>query len=135
LQQLKTETLHGVYPELAEDLREIILIYIQALNTMKNNILRNQDFLLGIEESWDSYYEVTVKFVEEVTIGPHTYHHLLDPKNQKSFYLRPRYVDHHIEGIFVDRQIVVNISKTDTDGGQTNIRPPRFYATGILKLP
>ena len=102
---------------------------------MKTNVLENKSFVLGVEESWDSYHEIEVKFVKELRIDTYSYYIFEDTKTKQTFYLSPRYTGHHIEGIFADRQIVVNISKRDTNSGQTNTKPPQFYAIGILQVP
>ncbi|MGB8215266.1 MAG: hypothetical protein WCE68_17085 [Anaerolineales bacterium] len=102
---------------------------------MKTNTLENQEFLLGVEEGWDSYFEVTVKFYKEVTIHGYPYHLFLDEKGEKLYYLRPRYKGHSIEGIYVEKQILVNIAKEDGDVDLNNHQPPPFYTMGILRLP
>ena len=102
---------------------------------MKTNILEHRDFLLSVQEEWDSYYEVTVKFIKEVTTHGYTYHLFTDKEAEKSYYLRPRYTGHDIEGIFVEKRIIVNIAKKDSDVDRGNNQSPIFYATGILQLP
>ncbi len=102
---------------------------------MKTNILENQDFLLGVQEDWDSYYEVKVKFIKEVNIGVYIYYLFADKNTEKSFCLSPRYEGHHIEGIYVEKQIVVNLFKGGLDVNQVYNKQPIFYATGLLKLP
>jgi hypothetical protein len=101
---------------------------------MKTNTLENQDFLLGIQEEWDLYHEVAVKFIKEITTQGYGYHLFADAKGEMSYYLRPRYSGHDIEGIFVEKRIIVNIAKKDSGAKQDINRSPVFYATGILKL-
>ncbi|NCP87984.1 hypothetical protein GW781_13445 [bacterium] len=102
---------------------------------MKTNIFKNQNFILGVEEEWDIYYEVAVKFVEEVTINNYWYHVFSDENTGKTFYLRPLFSGHPIEGIFIEKRIDVSISKKEHPVDKTNTKIPTDYATGILKLP
>jgi len=102
---------------------------------MKTNILKGHDFILGVEEDWNSYYEVKVKFIEEVSVDIYTYHLFKDQKNGNYFYISPRYKEHQIEGVFAEQRIIVNIFKGSLDILQEKNIQPEFYATGILKLP
>lgn len=101
---------------------------------MKTNILANHKFVLGLQEDWNSYYEATVEFVREVTFQSFDYLLFEDRTSNRSYYLRPRLVGHDIEGIFVEKNINVNISKKDPDPHQNGNKPPIFYATGMLRL-
>jgi len=102
---------------------------------MESSILANRDFILGVQEKWDSYYEVVVKFVVEVAFDGYACHSFVDKKTDKHYYLRSRYSGHQIEEVFVERQIVVDLFLVDTDYCQASKQHGIFYATGILKLP
>lgn len=101
---------------------------------MESSILANRDFILGVQEKWDSYYEVMVKFANEITFDDYAYHSFVDEKTDKCYYLRSRYIGHQIEGVLVERQIIVDLFLVDADSYQTNEQQAIFYATGILKL-
>lgn len=102
---------------------------------MNKYILTNNVFLLGVEENWDTYHEVTVRFVEKVNIGEYTYYLFVDIKTDEHFYLRPRYAGHRIEGISAEKRIVVNLFKRTLDVDPGSDQQPQFYATGLLQLP
>jgi len=94
---------------------------------MYKNILETRSYILGVDETWDNYYELTVKFIEEVTIGEYSYHHFIDESSNNSFYLKPRYTGQSIEWVMV-QNVIVNIVSKDSN------EQLRFRATGILKL-
>ncbi len=98
---------------------------------MTNNILDNKEFLLGIQENWDSYYEATVQFVNESIIKGFNYYVFTDKRTGSLYYLLPRYKGQFIEGIFARKRIIVNIAKQ----GPNIDQPLVFFATGILQLP
>jgi hypothetical protein len=75
-----------------------------------------------------------VKFVEEVVIDINIYHLFADKINKRYFYLRPRYVGYQIEGVFVDKQIIVNLFILDSEIYQSDKKQSISYATGALKL-
>lgn len=101
---------------------------------MGTSILANQDFILDVQEKWDSYSEVVVKFVDEVAFDGYAYHSFADEKTDKHYYLRSRYSGHQIEGVLVERQVIVDLFLLDADFYQGSKRQAIFYATGILKL-
>src|SRR5512143_3377051 len=98
---------------------------------MRVELFGEREFLLGIEESWDSYKEVTVRFVDDATIAGHTFHIFRNPQSQTSFYLRPRYEGHRIAEV-LGGKVVVSIYAWDPDSSRQ--LQPRFYATGLLQL-
>ncbi len=102
---------------------------------MKKSILENHDFVLGVEEEWNLYYEVIVKFIEEVTINANTYHLFVDESTKKYFYLRPRYSGHNIAGVFVEKQVIVNLFAVDSEPYQADKKQSITHATGVLKIP
>jgi len=97
------------------------------------SILENHEFLLGVEEKWDLYYEVTVVFIKEVAVENNNYHVFVDKKNEKYYRLKPRYTGHQIEGIFVEKKIIVNIHAGDFNPGDNDFRNIKFRATGVLQ--
>ena len=97
---------------------------------MNESIIKDMDFLLSIQEEWDSYQEITVQFKKEIAISEYTYHIFSDKKTGQLYYLSPRHVGGQIEGVFVEKSIVVNISKRDLNIQNNN--SPFFYATGRL---
>jgi hypothetical protein len=100
---------------------------------MKTSLLENYEVLLGVEEKWDSYYEVTVNFIEEVSIDAYTYYLFVDQNTKKHFYLRPRFVGDQIEDVLT-KKVVVNLFSVDSDIYQSDKKQPNFYATGLLQL-
>ena len=97
------------------------------------SILENHEFLLGVEERWDLYYEVKVVFIKEVTIDNYTSHVFVDKKNKKYYCLSPRYSGHQIETIYVEKKIIVNIYAGDLNPSDENFRNTKFRATGVLQ--
>jgi hypothetical protein len=97
---------------------------------MRKSILINLDFLLGVQKTWDSYYEVIVQFTKETTINGYKYHIFTEKDNKNSYYLRPRYSGQQIEGVLIEKRIVVSISERDRN---KNNKSPVTYATGLLQ--
>jgi hypothetical protein len=96
--------------------------------------LKAADFLLGVEESWDSYFEVIVNFIEQDPINDYSYYLFVDKAANRSFYLSPRYLGQKTEDVFMEKRIVVNVSKIDPVENQAENRLPKAYATGSLQL-
>ncbi len=96
--------------------------------------LKKVNFLLGIDENWDTHIDVVVNFIEKVSINDHTYYLFIEKSKKQSFYLTPRYVGENIEDVGVKKQIVVNISKKISDDELSNTQLPLTYATGLLQL-
>jgi hypothetical protein len=101
---------------------------------MKLSDLKKADFLLGIEENWDTYIEVIVKFIETVSIDDHIYYLFVDKGNNQSFYLYPRYKGQYIEDALAKKQVAVNVSKMILNNGAQKSQLPLTYATGLLQL-
>jgi hypothetical protein len=105
-----------------------------GLNAMNKSVLENHDFILGVEEAWDSYYEVMVRFVEEVTIRANIHYLFVDEETKKHYYLKPRHKGHRIESVFVEH-IYVNLFTVDSEAYQADKKQTISSAIGVLKLP
>ena len=102
---------------------------------MTTSVLHAKDFLLGIEDKWDLYYEAVVTYVQDITLDAYTYHLFSDKKTKECYYLSPRFEEHSIEGVFIEKRIAVNLFKEDVKNSETGEKRLRFYATGVLQLP
>ena len=102
---------------------------------MNTNILVDREFVLGVDKDWDSHYEIKVEFVKKVAIGDYTYHIFVDKKKGKFYNLSSRYTDHMIEGVLVEKRIVVNLFEGNLEDNQADKQQPRFFATGMLQVP
>jgi hypothetical protein len=105
--------------------------YSVWIDEMRKNILDKLDFVLGIEESWDSYIEVEVRFTQKKIINGFEYFIFEEKKSKKEYLLSPRYEGQQIEMVLIEKQIIVNISKDDQNDSFQN--SPIHYATGGLQ--
>jgi hypothetical protein len=104
-------------------------------DAMSTSVLENRDFVLGLEENWDSYHETKVRFSREVIISGYTYYLFTENNTGKVFFLSPRYADQLIEGVIVEKRIVVNLFTGQFDADETEMEQPTPFATGLLLLP
>ena len=100
---------------------------------MNTDILKNRDFLLGIQQDWDSYYEVTVRFVREMVVSHFTYYLFTEKKTEKLFYLSPNFVGHDIKNVTIEKRIFVKVFVENPKRQKT--KQPDLFADGVLLLP
>jgi hypothetical protein len=94
-------------------------------------MLENRNFILGIQETWNSYLEVKVQFTQEITSHGFTYHIFMDKETNQTYYLSPRYEGQQIENVLIDNRIIVNIARRTPSIEE---QPPITIGAGILKL-
>jgi len=92
------------------------------------------EYILVIQENWDSYEELVVKFVRRISISDFHYYLFEDITTNKIYYLSPRYIGQKIEDVIPEEKVVVNISKQEATTSPVEIVHPKTYAIGTLQV-
>ncbi len=95
--------------------------------------LEDRTFILGVEEGWNKYFEVTVRFLKKVERAEHDDYYLFaDETTGTNYWLTPRYKADAIPLAAV-AQIMVNIEISAPAPDGVDVLPPPRFATGSLK--
>jgi hypothetical protein len=96
------------------------------------NILDQKEFTLDIQEEWDSFEKVWIRFVHKTTIKDSIYYVFEDLNKDQKYLLTTRYYGDEVEDLLEKKSIIVNISKKISETNNDDY--PLFFATGRLSV-